>query len=279
MTTKFYIPKKLKIGYNEREQQYVPRLAFINYYRPQGDLRFKKTFDDWIDKNVPTEEYDNIPTEGFVIDNGAERNEYKQFADTPDYIQVYDPRGFEFQISTQNLMFLLNFCEIKTGKLLTGKFVYAWIGEKGNNVQLLPVIALEYQDSLDYMQIMETGKKATMSSLEVGKIYYRKNGERFVFLGHFPEWYTEVTKGIKERKKTKTLSPYFAVMSDEELVFRIATENKSFVNNLIEGDMASESFMDKCSVALEYDDNYSQFPRDWHTERYKKLKGVVFTEY
>lgn len=277
MITNFYIPEKLKIGFRDRKQQYVPRLAFINYYKPAGDLRFKSNFDNWIDSQVPTEEYDNVPTEGFVIDDGASRNDYKRFADTPDYIQIYDPRGFEFQISTQNFMFILNFCEVRTGKLLTGEFVYAWLGEQGNNVQLLPVVAPEYQESLDRMKLFANSKELTESDLVVGNIYHHKRDGKLVFLGKFPEYYTEVKNGLQIRKQSRKLVPYFAKMSENELVCHILTyDTKSYLKYIAENGTASEDFMDKCIVALEYNGKYTQFPKDMFSKGYDKLVGIVF---
>jgi hypothetical protein len=45
------------------------------------------------------------------------------------YCRVYDPRGFEFEISIPNLLYILQECTSTKGKGLDGEFVYAWDGK------------------------------------------------------------------------------------------------------------------------------------------------------
>jgi hypothetical protein len=40
------------------------------------------------------------------------------------HIVVYDPRGFEFEISIPNLLYILQECTSTKGKGLDGEFVY-----------------------------------------------------------------------------------------------------------------------------------------------------------
>ncbi len=279
----FYVPEKLKIGFDIRMDQYVNRLGFINYYKPEGDLRFKKTFDAWIDSRVPTEEYDNIPTEGFVLDKSDPNNSWKSFTTTPDYILVYDPRGFEFEISTQNLLYILNYCEVKAGKLLTGEFVYAWLGQQGNNVQLLPVASPEYKEALDAMNIIKNSKNITESDLEIGKIYIHKKDGRLVYLGNFPygEFSTILSNsgGYNIVYKIKGNAFFFAEISENEKVINtLSYTSKSRLKQLIgvEEEPASSQFMERAKTALEYDFHYTENYKNRHLGRGEMWKGDIF---
>ena len=44
--SEFYVPEKLKIGFQKTELQYIETLGFINYYKPNGELRFKSNFEN-----------------------------------------------------------------------------------------------------------------------------------------------------------------------------------------------------------------------------------------
>lgn len=274
----FYIPQKLKIGFDKRKDQYVDRLGFINYYKPEGDLRFKKAFDDWIDVSIPTEEYDNIPTEGFVLDKGDPNNTWKSFTTTPDYIRVYDPRGFEFNISTQNLLYILDFCEIKAGKLLTGEFVYAWIGEQGNNVQLLPVASPEYQEALKTMDMLLKKKEFKEEDLEVGKIYIHKKDGRLVYLGKFPNYERWCENGVNFCKIKGNAFFFAGISENEKVIYTYAYTSKARLKQLIgvEDEYASQKFMERSKIALEYDSHYTEKYKNYWLGGGKRWTGDIF---
>ncbi len=61
------IPKRIKVGFNARKDTYTQKLAYIIYYDEQGVLRKEGSWESWRDKNIPPGEYDNEPTEGFVL--------------------------------------------------------------------------------------------------------------------------------------------------------------------------------------------------------------------
>lgn len=81
---------------------------------------------------------------------------------------MYDPRDFEFEISIENLLYILQECTSSKGKGLEGQFVYAW---SGKDLILLPVDSVDYKMS---KQLIDSTEKITMKSLKIGASYKGK---------------------------------------------------------------------------------------------------------
>src|SRR5271170_5491801 len=101
-----FIPDKIKIGFQEREGTYTKKLAYVIYFDQKGVLRKEKSWESWRDKKIPALEFSNESTAGFVLNKGVggQRCSYGWNARN-EYIRVYDPRDFEFEISVANLLF------------------------------------------------------------------------------------------------------------------------------------------------------------------------------
>lgn len=67
MRSCIFIPKTINVGYQNRSGTYTGKLAYVIYYDEKGKLRKETSWNGWRDKNIPNNEYDNIPTEGFVL--------------------------------------------------------------------------------------------------------------------------------------------------------------------------------------------------------------------
>ena len=62
-----FIPKKIKSGYNKREDCYTGKLAYVIYYDEKGKLRKETSWNSWRKEELGDDEYDNSPTDGFVL--------------------------------------------------------------------------------------------------------------------------------------------------------------------------------------------------------------------
>lgn len=179
MNTNIFIPKRINVGYQNRRDTYTKKLAYIIYYDEKGKLRKEASWNNWRDKLIPNNEFDNIPTEGFVLNQHV--GGYKSSWDyRQSYCRVFDPRGFEFEITIDNLLYILDFCDCSS-KMLSGQFVYAW---DGTELVLLPVNAPEYND------IKEFTEKVINSNLKdkdliVGAEYLTKDNKKWVYLGKY----------------------------------------------------------------------------------------------
>jgi len=202
MKTQLYIPKKIKVGYNLREDTYTKKLAYVIYYDDKGVLRKEDSWKKWIDKGcdgkiydwntreykiepenirepLPTHDFDNIPTEGFVLNKkvGGYKSDWNFRA---TYARVFDPRGFEFEITIPNLLFILQECNCYKGKGLEGKFVYSW---DGKDLVLLPENCNEYEKCMKFT-VLQAGKIG-VNDLIPGCSYQTKQQENYIYLGKF----------------------------------------------------------------------------------------------
>jgi hypothetical protein len=110
-----FIPEKIKVGFQKRGDTYTGMLAYVIYFDKKGVLRKETSWQSWRDKHIAAKEYSNEPTEGFVLNKkvGGYKSSWN-FRDA--HVRVYDPRGFEFEISVPNLLFILREGDCSRGK-------------------------------------------------------------------------------------------------------------------------------------------------------------------
>jgi len=173
------IPKTIHIGVNKRNDTYTGHLAYVIYTDEKGKRRKECSWESWRDTSIDPIDYDNVPTSGFVLNKGVgggrsgggwnARNEY---------IRVYDPRNFEFEISVANLLFILQETNSIKGKGLEGEFVYSW---SGADLVLLPVASAEYAASTEFTNAKTM--KVTKKDMVEGCVYLSKDMRELVYLG------------------------------------------------------------------------------------------------
>lgn len=177
--TKMIIPKTITVGYQNRDSTYTGKLAYVIYTDNKGKLRKEPSWNSWRDKKIKSNVYDNTPTSGFVLNKGVggTRESYGWNARN-EYIRIYDPRGFEFEISVANLLFILQECTSTKGKGLEGEFVYSW---DGADLVLLPECSQEYKECFEFTE--NQSKKITKKDMVEGCTYLMKNGDEVMYLG------------------------------------------------------------------------------------------------
>lgn len=192
MENQIYIPKKLKVGYQKRSDTYSKKLAYVIYYDEKNKLRKETSWKGWIKPSLGIDDFDNVPTEGFVLNKnvGGVRNSYRSWNSDVriEKVRVYDPRGFEFEIDLPNVLTILQECTSTKGKGLEGSFVYGW---DGANLILLPTDSQEYRDANTYTEIQ--GQTINTKELIPGASYKTKKLKDVVYLGRFEwfEWFEE----------------------------------------------------------------------------------------
>jgi hypothetical protein len=195
--TQLYIPKKCKVGMQMREETYTGRLGYIiyndgkvwrkepsweNWRHKEGEMQ-----SDWDKKKrqytsnpiigVEPIEFDNVPTTGFVLNKKA-GGYATGWNHRQTYCRVYDPRGWEFEISIPNLLFILEECSSFKGKGLEGELVYSW---DGKDLVLLPVASNDYKLCNQYTELQ--GKKVGVKDLVEGCTYITSKQENWTYLG------------------------------------------------------------------------------------------------
>lgn len=179
-----FIPQKVKVGYQNRAGTYTGRLAYIIYYDNKGKLRKEVSWENWRSKDIEPEEFDNTPTEGFVLNKKV--GGYKSGWDfRQSYVRVYDPRGFEFEITVPNLLFILENTSSIKGKGLEGEFVYAW---SGTELVLLPTAAPDYIDLTNLNDKRFKNETVKAKDLKVGATYLHTSNSQWVYMGRFDHY-------------------------------------------------------------------------------------------
>lgn len=177
MNDHYFIPKMIKVGYQERRGTYTGRLAYVIYYDQKNTLRKETSWKGWCDPKIEANDFDNVPTEGFVLNKsvGGYKSDWNYRS---AYFRVYDPRGFEFEITPENLLWILDWCTCSPGKGIEGKFVYGWDSDQ---LILIPCNTECYKICAEYSERMFVG--ITKDSLEPGSIYRLKTGNDLLYIG------------------------------------------------------------------------------------------------
>jgi hypothetical protein len=174
-----FIPKKIKVGYQNRQDTYTGKLAYVIYLGKDAKWKKETSWEGWRDDNIEPQEFVNEPTEGFVLNKKA--GDYKSsWGGRKAYSRIYDPRGFEFEIDVDNLLFILENVASNPGKALDGKFVYTW--NKGD-MFLLPTNCLDYPYIQEFSDMKE--KKINPKKLKIGAEYFCKTNGWCLYLGEF----------------------------------------------------------------------------------------------
>ena len=171
------IPERILVGYQDRDDCPSKKLAYVTYYRGK-QIAKKASWESWRSKSIEPEEFENIPTSGFILNKRTGGCVgYSTWNKRITYCRVSDPRGFEFEIGLDNLLYILEHCDCLTGKGLEGKFVYSW---DGSDLVLLPVTSPDYTETKKTEEKVATSGIKKWTDIEVGKKYRIKDGRDFL---------------------------------------------------------------------------------------------------
>lgn len=177
------VPSKIKVGFQKRSDTYTGKLGYVIYYDNKNKLRKETSFNKWINKDIETVEFDNVPVEGFVINKGNTGRSWSDFERNP-FVRIYDPRGFEFEINLGNLILILQYCDCHKGKGISGELAYGW---DGTQLYLLPKTSPEYKEG--YKTFSAERKNIKVKDLAVGTVLGAKsarNKKVYTYLGRIP---------------------------------------------------------------------------------------------
>jgi hypothetical protein len=223
MSSNVFIAPKIKVGFQEREDCFTKKLAYIIYYDTTGKLRKEKSWNSWIDKEIPVEEFDNKPMDGFTLNRDVKRYSGDWFSSKRTLIRVHDPRGFEFEVTTENLIAILMHTDCSK-RSLVGQFVYAWSGQ---DLVLLPTSSEEYQTATKYTAGL--AKKVKAKELVVGGAYRTKRDGDVVYMGKL-----NVYRYANDSMKYSYTIPWGARTAKKELVFTDDDGKTFFIKSSVE---------------------------------------------
>lgn len=177
MQTNLFIPKKIHIGFQERDDTYTGKLAYIIYEDEKGQLRKKESWNGWCDSDIEKIVLDNTPAK-FVLNKGVQRNGY--WGSGRSVIRIYDERDFEFEINIDNLIGILMHSDLSK-RDIQQECVFAWAGK---DLVLLPTNSEEYEQSLQYTakQSLKISSKELIKGYTYGQ---KKNNDIYVYMGFY----------------------------------------------------------------------------------------------
>lgn len=196
MKSNIFIPEKINVGLQGREDTYTKKLAYVIYFDEKGKLRKEASWNSWRNKDLGNEIFENVPTSGFVLNKKA--GGYSTgWNHRQTYVRVYDPRGFEFEIDVPNLLYILENTNSIKGKGLEGEFVYGW---DGKDLVLIPTESPDYKEITEFNKILHSNKSIKVKDLIIGATYLTKSNEEWVYMGRF-DYYTTESEWIDKEKR------------------------------------------------------------------------------
>lgn len=235
MKRTIFMPKVIKVGYQNRKGTYTGKLAYIIYIDEKGKIRKEHSWNSWRDNKIEPQDFDNIPTEGFVINKKVgDYHHGHSWENRNAWIRVYDPRGFEFEISVENLLYILENTSSIKGKGLEGEFIYGW---QGKDLILIPTCSPDYKEMKDYSKTILENKKIGVKDLKIGATYLDKSDKQWTYMGKFDYWKKEYIYG---ERKNSIYSPRKEIIGDKWIT---KDKKRFFINspNLEEKDFKNNS--------------------------------------
>ena len=152
------------------------------YYDEKRKLRKEVSWNGWRDKNIEPQEFVNEPTSGFVLNKKVgdyQSNWNHRYA----YCRVYDSRGdFEFEITIENLLYILENATSTKGKGLEGQFIYGW---SGKDLILIPCESPDYKELTKLNDLRHEKKKFNSKNMILGATYKSNNNTELIYLGRY----------------------------------------------------------------------------------------------
>ena len=214
------IPDRILVGFQEREYNtFTGKLGYVTYFKGTKIAK-EKSWENWRDKNITPLELENLPVEGLELNKETVGGTGSGWNQRQEYVRVYDPRGFEFEITVSNLLFILQETGYTPEEGLRGKFIYAW---DGVDLALIPTTSEDYIASV---ALKEAIKKTNIGArdLVVGKAYKMKNWPEVYYLGK-QNW-RMMNCGSRDEYK---ITPYHTFLTRHEYY-------SPNINDYIEGD-------------------------------------------
>ncbi len=229
MRDNLIIPEDIIVGLQNRRDSLTEKLGFVTF-NDGKIIRQEKTWNSWRDQKQEPLNFKNEPTSGFILNKGVKR--YGYYGSGSSKIRVYDPRGFEFEISVDNLMFVLMHSDVSKQDIQE-KCIYAW---QGKNIVLLPINSEEYQESIKYTN--KRDKKISAKELVIGHTYsHKKEKNNFVYIGRYDYYYVDkynIFSPVKDHVFYNIENDKFEIIKINLLAELISDKDDSSVSDLIE---------------------------------------------
>jgi hypothetical protein len=148
------------------------------YERDENGAIKRAADGSWIE--IPHEKderiVENVPLPGFKITDDVKR---VYWGGGNVVWRVEDPRGYELEIQSQNLMAIIQSAGISEGGLIPGSCVW---GRSGADNILLHESSDEYKDAVKAAETLKAPRQVGKSSRRIGGLYRRVNGSTAIYI-------------------------------------------------------------------------------------------------
>lgn len=237
-----FIPKKIKVGFQERSDTFTKKLAYVTYFDERGNLRKEPSWNGWRDETIDPIEHDNVPTSGFVLNKKVGGDRY-HWNTRNTYVRIYDPRDFEFEITIPNLLFILENTNSIKGKGLEGEFVYGW---DGGEIVLVPTSSPDYEDLSKLNDLRHSKTSVKSKDLILGATYLTKANRNLIYMGKFIQY--SFDKYTVEDTESKDLGQYLYFIDTELKDLRLLKTSSGTILAVVDSNCVnnySELFQEK----------------------------------
>lgn len=165
------IPKEIIIGKKNNQ-------AFITY--KQGSKIAKEiSFKNWLGDGEQIDAT-NSPRKGFILQDcvgghGGSWYSYERRA----WAIIKDPRGFNIEITFDNLVWIMKMVSHDHNTGFDGEFVYGW---DGSQLMLVPTVSKDYT----YTTNIDNKETYKLKDLVIGETYRFPNEHNMIYLGYLP---------------------------------------------------------------------------------------------
>jgi hypothetical protein len=175
------IPKELYIGLQVRKasREVVSAdgskniaLGFMTYKNSEGKIQHNDTLEKWRDQDLLRIAANNDPIEGFIIAGFVTR-----YSTSNKYFRIEDPRGYQLEISAENLCDILKCCTVENG-VIKDKLVWGW----NNNLFLYKYDTDDYWEGIDNFDIT-SNPSIPLKQIKIGNTIKLRNGIEGIYCG------------------------------------------------------------------------------------------------
>ena len=250
------------------------KVAFVSYYDEKGKFRHETSFNNWVSQDIPTEEHKNVPTKGFKIFKQANRHSWNRFCSYRNVsVEIQDPRGWVFEISHDNLAWIIDNCLINKGDI-EGEFVYGW---NGKDRVLIPCASDTYKELARRSEKIINKGYIAPSELKPWHVYKTKRGELFAFIGRF-DYYNHYLSYNVERRKLKEMvirEGYHKINDEMDLWANCEKDGKMYLLKCVKKD--GDKYV--TASAYNWNDRVFRNPKDKFVEEVDVIEDEEFKTY
>ena len=277
MKNNIFIPERINVGFQKRTDTYSGKLSFIVYFDNAGVLRKEKSWEGWRDKTIPNEIYENKPMSGFVLNKKAGGTS-SHWNVRQTYVRVFDPRGFELELTVPNLLYILENTNSIKGKGLEGEFVY---GYSGTDLILISTDSPDYKELVSFNDKLRTKESIKSKDLVAGVTYLNKKNQEMIYMGCFDCWQFKYERAADYRSdyKLKNCGKHFIFAQKDD------SKYNDYGYNFTPFKSVSGKFMDV--VSEECVVNFAEIfelmeSKAWYSpvvEKAEKIRPMTFEEF